>query len=261
MGLTRGSASLASLLRRACGAHAPAAQAMQRAAAGPAASLPALSAASACSRQASIAAAASSGGFSSGGSAPPVAAHRLSRGLSRAAAAAVDVPAADAEPLLTLADLPTSDESDELLRIRHSVSARRAAPPPLPSRRRQLFVYLRRLRCVRAPSTAPQLPPDVQLPCPPPQCAHIMAMAMQRLHPGAQCTIGPWIERGFYYDFAMPAPIADKDLPKLRKEMQRIIRKDLPIESEEVAAGEARARIAAAGEPYKLELLDSILER
>lgn len=37
-----------------------------------------------------------------------------------------------------------------------------------------------------------------------PQCAHIMAMAVQRLHKGAQVTIGPWIERGFYYDFDMP---------------------------------------------------------
>ena len=36
------------------------------------------------------------------------------------------------------------------------------------------------------------------------QCAHIMAMAVQRLHKGAQVTIGPWIERGFYYDFDMP---------------------------------------------------------
>jgi len=36
------------------------------------------------------------------------------------------------------------------------------------------------------------------------QCAHIMAMAVQRLHKGTQVTIGPWIERGFYYDFDMP---------------------------------------------------------
>ena len=61
-----------------------------------------------------------------------------------------------------------------------------------------------------------------------------MAMAVQRVHPGAQCTIGPWIERGFYYDFDMPAPIADKDLPKIRKEMLRIIKSDLPFVREEV---------------------------
>lgn len=88
-----------------------------------------------------------------------------------------------------------------------------------------------------------------------------MAMAVQRLYKGAQCTIGPWIERGFYYDFAMPVPIADKDLPKIRKEMQKIIKRDLPFIREEVAPQEARHRIEAAGEPYKLEILDSILEK
>lgn len=93
------------------------------------------------------------------------------------------------------------------------------------------------------------------------QCAHIMAMAVQRLHKGAQCTIGPWIERGFYYDFAMPAPLTEKDLPKIRKEMQKIIRRNLPLVREEVPADEARRRITEAGEPYKLEILDSIVER
>ncbi|WP_370060482.1 TGS domain-containing protein, partial [Neptunomonas phycophila] len=33
-------------------------------------------------------------------------------------------------------------------------------------------------------------------------CAHLMAMAVQALFPGAQVTIGPVIENGFYYDFA-----------------------------------------------------------
>ena len=33
--------------------------------------------------------------------------------------------------------------------------------------------------------------------------AHIMAMAVQELFPGTQVTIGPVIENGFFYDFAM----------------------------------------------------------
>lgn len=37
--------------------------------------------------------------------------------------------------------------------------------------------------------------------------AHVMAMAVQRVHKGARCTIGPWIDRGFYYDFDMPQVI------------------------------------------------------
>jgi threonyl-tRNA synthetase len=66
------------------------------------------------------------------------------------------------------------------------------------------------------------------------QCAHIMAMAVQKLHPGAQTTIGPWIERGFYYDFDMKNPLSDEDLKDIKKEMQRIIKADLPFIREEV---------------------------
>lgn len=93
------------------------------------------------------------------------------------------------------------------------------------------------------------------------QCAHIMAMAVQKLHKGAQCTIGPWIDHGFYYDFAMPEPLTNKSLPKIKKEMQKIIKKKLPFIREEVSVEEARARIKEIGESYKLEILDSIIEK
>lgn len=62
-----------------------------------------------------------------------------------------------------------------------------------------------------------------------------MAMAVQKLFPGAQVTIGPAIERGFYYDFDMPEPITEKDLKAVKKEMQRIIKADLPFTREEVS--------------------------
>lgn len=50
------------------------------------------------------------------------------------------------------------------------------------------------------------------------QCAHVMAMAVQRLFPDAKVTIGPWIENGFYYDFDMEH-LTDKDLKRIKKEM------------------------------------------
>lgn len=90
--------------------------------------------------------------------------------------------------------------------------------------------------------------------------AHILAMAVQRLFPKAQVTIGPWIENGFYYDFDSPDTFSDADLKKIKKEMQKIIKKKLPITREEVSREEARARIDALGEPYKLEILDAIKE-
>lgn len=61
-----------------------------------------------------------------------------------------------------------------------------------------------------------------------------MAMAVQRVYKGAQVTIGPWIERGFYYDFDLKEPITDKDLKKIQKEMAKIIKMDLPFIREEV---------------------------
>ena len=68
------------------------------------------------------------------------------------------------------------------------------------------------------------------------QCAHIMAMAVQKLHPRIQVTIGPWIERGFYYDFDTPEDerLIEADLKVIKKEMQRIIKADLPFTCEEV---------------------------
>ncbi|KAK9133043.1 hypothetical protein Scep_012571 [Stephania cephalantha] len=90
-------------------------------------------------------------------------------------------------------------------------------------------------------------------------CAHVMAMAVQKLFPDAKVTIGPWIENGFYYDFDM-VPLADRDLKRIKKEMERIITRNLPLIREEVSRDEAEKRISAINEPYKMEILESIRE-
>uniref|UniRef100_A0A0D6QTR8 threonine--tRNA ligase n=1 Tax=Araucaria cunninghamii TaxID=56994 RepID=A0A0D6QTR8_ARACU len=87
--------------------------------------------------------------------------------------------------------------------------------------------------------------------------AHVLAMAVQKAFPNAKVTIGPWIERGFYYDFDMQ-PVTDQDLKKIKKEMDRIINRNLPLIREEVSRQEAERRIKAINEPYKLEILESI---
>src|SRR5918911_545903 len=46
-------------------------------------------------------------------------------------------------------------------------------------------------------------------------CAHVLAEAVQALHPGTQVTIGPVIENGFYYDFARPEPFTPEDFPAI----------------------------------------------
>jgi threonyl-tRNA synthetase len=87
-----------------------------------------------------------------------------------------------------------------------------------------------------------------------------MAMAVQKLFPKAQVTIGPWTETGFYYDFDVPEPFTDKDLKDIKKEMVKIINKKLPVIREQVSREEAEKRIKAINEPYKLEILAGIQE-
>ncbi|MBW4585352.1 threonine--tRNA ligase [Aetokthonos hydrillicola Thurmond2011] len=88
--------------------------------------------------------------------------------------------------------------------------------------------------------------------------SHVMAMAVQKLFPKAQVTIGPWIENGFYYDFDNPEPFTEKDLKAIYKEMVKIINRKLPVVREEVSREEAENRIKKINEPYKLEILADI---
>ena len=90
--------------------------------------------------------------------------------------------------------------------------------------------------------------------------SHVMAMAVQKLFPNAQVTIGPWTESGFYYDFDNPEPFTEDDLKAIKKEMGKIIGRKLPLERIEVSRDEAEKRIKDQNEPYKLEILERLQE-
>jgi threonyl-tRNA synthetase len=90
--------------------------------------------------------------------------------------------------------------------------------------------------------------------------SHVLAMAVQKLFPRAQVTIGPWTESGFYYDFDNPDPFTEADLKAIQKEMSKIIARKLPLERIEVSREEAERRIRAQNEPYKLEILAGLNE-
>ncbi len=90
--------------------------------------------------------------------------------------------------------------------------------------------------------------------------SHVMAMAVQKLFPKAQVTIGPWIDNGFYYDFDKPEPFTEQDLKAIKKEMVKIINRKLPVIREEVSREEAQRRIKEINEPYKLEILEGLEE-
>nr|AUG32826.1 Threonyl-tRNA synthetase, class IIa [Paulinella longichromatophora] len=90
--------------------------------------------------------------------------------------------------------------------------------------------------------------------------SHVMAMAVQRLFPQAQVTIGPWTESGFYYDFDNPEPFTEKDLKAVKVEMVKIIKHNLTFDRIEVSREEAEKRIQLQGEFYKLEILAGLVE-
>lgn len=85
--------------------------------------------------------------------------------------------------------------------------------------------------------------------------AHVLAQAVQKLYPGVKLGFGPPIDDGFYYDFLFPdgITITDEDLKAIQKEMQKIVRDDQPFVQEELAFGDAIARLEEMGEPHKVE--------
>ncbi len=88
--------------------------------------------------------------------------------------------------------------------------------------------------------------------------AHVMAAAVKRLFPTAKVTIGPAIDNGFYYDFDVERPFSSEDFPAIEAEMRSIAEARLPFTRVDVSKAEAAARFTAEGEPYKVELLESI---
>jgi len=88
--------------------------------------------------------------------------------------------------------------------------------------------------------------------------AHVMAMAVQKLYPGTQVTIGPVIENGFYYDFARDEPFTDEDLAKIEKQMIEIINQDPKTRKEVWERKKAIDHFKSIGEDYKAELIESI---
>ncbi|EAE6002202.1 threonine--tRNA ligase [Listeria monocytogenes] len=90
--------------------------------------------------------------------------------------------------------------------------------------------------------------------------AHLMAQALKRLYPDVKFGVGPAIESGFYYDIDTEAVISDESLVDIEKEMQKIVRENVPIEREVVSREEAIKRFKAIGDQYKLELIEAIPE-
>ena len=89
-----------------------------------------------------------------------------------------------------------------------------------------------------------------------------MAFAVQNLWKGTQVTIGPVIKDGFYYDFDFPedVKITDADLPKIEKEMRKILKKAQPFVRRTVTRDSAVETFQGNGRDFKVEVLKLIPE-
>ena len=88
--------------------------------------------------------------------------------------------------------------------------------------------------------------------------AHLLAQAVQRLYPGAQVTIGPVIDNGFFYDFAYERPFTPDDLVKIEAEMEKIVKEQLPVTRSVKSRDDAVKFFRGIGEEYKAEIIESI---
>lgn len=89
--------------------------------------------------------------------------------------------------------------------------------------------------------------------------AHIMAQAIQHLWPQAKFGVGPAIDNGFYYDVYLDnETISEADLPKIEKEMRKIIAADYPLERRDVSVEEAIDWAIKGDQSFKVELLNDL---
>ena len=88
--------------------------------------------------------------------------------------------------------------------------------------------------------------------------SHLMASAVAKLYPGVQMGFGPAIEHGFYYDFDLAEPLGEPQLREIEKEMKRIAKSSPKLECVELSRDDAKKRLAAKGQTYKVEAVELI---
>lgn len=84
--------------------------------------------------------------------------------------------------------------------------------------------------------------------------AHVMAAAVQKLHPDVKFAGGPAIENGFYYDFDTEYRFSEEDFEKIEREMRELIKSNGRFEQKIVDLDEAKKIFA--NQPYKMEWLN-----
>ncbi len=86
--------------------------------------------------------------------------------------------------------------------------------------------------------------------------AHVLARAIKNLYPKAKLAIGPTIENGFYYDFLTEERVSIDDLPKIEKEMEKIVASKPEIIKTIHSKKDAIKSFADINEEYKVKIIE-----
>ena len=91
--------------------------------------------------------------------------------------------------------------------------------------------------------------------------AHILAQAVKHLYPQAHFAYGPATEKGFHYDVDLgDVKLSDEDLKTIEKEMQAIVKQNLPIKPFALGREDAIKLMQERGEIYKVEHIGDLPE-
>ncbi|MFK7861999.1 MAG: threonine--tRNA ligase [Granulosicoccus sp.] len=88
--------------------------------------------------------------------------------------------------------------------------------------------------------------------------AHLLAQAVKQLFPGAQVSIGPVIEGGFYYDFDYERSFTPEDLETIEQRMKELAEQAIPLQRSTITRDDAVQLFKGMGEQYKTEIIESI---
>jgi threonyl-tRNA synthetase len=89
--------------------------------------------------------------------------------------------------------------------------------------------------------------------------AHLLAEALEALHPGTKFGIGPPIEQGFYYDIDTGDEVlSSSDLQAIENKMQELARQNNAYQRKEISKADAIAYFKEKNDEYKLELLEDL---
>ena len=86
--------------------------------------------------------------------------------------------------------------------------------------------------------------------------AQVLARAIKNLYPSAKLAIGPTIDDGFYYDFLCDQTVSIDDLPKIEKEMEKIVASKDLIKKTIHSKNDAIKGFADLDESYKVKIIE-----